>query len=282
MSTSDWLKFGSGVVALGTIIPGIGPCAGMLTAILNIGSTASAVLARPEDLPKYESAFDTTLGDAASAMDSLRSNAIVAYDTSLNMVYSDFNKLNTVGANIANTSSGWQFPDGVSQDNLFDALSNGATRALYLQLLPQFYSIDAVMGTPVDTVNLIGAINTLDQKCDLTYPADIDPLGYVQYPQISQDGPPNDFLVLAGAISNNLSHSMQESLPSASLLATMFGDPAGQITGYLNFPQDIIFSNSTLLAYRVGDEAAMYSETRCWKPGCEWDLHTGISQCVGP
>ncbi len=195
ISKSNWLKFGSGIAALGGVIPGIGPVFGLFSAVLNIGSTASAVATpTPQSLPRYETVFDTTMGEAASMLDTWQNNSIVAYDVSLNMVYTDFNKLDTVGAKIADTSSGWQFSGAVSEDSISEALSNGATRSLYLQLLPQFYSIDAVMTAPVDSLSLVGSINSWDQKCDVTYPANIDPFSYVQYPGIGQSGTPDNGL----------------------------------------------------------------------------------------
>ena len=285
MNVANWLKLGSGIASLiGQFSGPAGPLFSITSAILNIGSTASAMKAKPTDPVQFESQYDVSLGQTDAYAAAFTANIPIAYDTSLNMVYSDWTKLQTVGAKIDDTSSGWQLSDSVSGDALSNAIQTGAQRALYVQVVPSYYEIDYHFLQPVTAIGLLGSINDTNEACDAIY-SGIPDDGYGESIDVGTNGtqadgrPAMDFLVLAGNLSGDRSASMKESMPSQALLDTLFTDPNGATTGYLNLPKDLIFSNSSLFTYRQG---AMYSTTYCYKVPCQFDLHNGPGSCVGP
>jgi hypothetical protein len=282
MNIANWLKMAGAIDSLvGNFAGPLAPIFSVSSSMLNIGSDAYSLMAwKPGDPVQFESAYDVTLGQTDAYATLLTQNLPSAYDASANMVYSDWTKLKTVAAKADDTSSGWQVPDGVTADAISAAVSTGAQRALYLQLLPQNYSIDLHTAQPVSTITLLGSINEITQSCNASYP-NITSNGYDQKWALGTGGGSADYLVLAGVLDHNQNYKMQEHMPSQALVDELFADPATVTGGSLNLPKDLVFSDSSYLPVRDG--GGMYSSTYCYKIPCYYDLHLGGEGiCIGP
>lgn len=281
MTTANWLKLAGSVASVASNVAGLGPLGSLVGGILTLGGNASALgTSKGESITQFETRFDVTLGQSSAYVDAFNANLPIAYDTAMNMVYSDNFKLNFVAQKVENTSSGWQIPDPNELNLLSENIANGASRALYLQLLPKYFWIDQQMSKPVSAISLLGSIDDTTSTCAATYPG-IGDSGYVSGETFGDTGG-HDFLVFAGTLSVNGHPDMKESMPSQLLLDTLFGNPDTVAPGTtaLNFPQDLIIANNLVMPPRT--TLPMYSNLICYKPGCTFDGHSGFGPCIGP
>ncbi len=215
-------------------------------------------------------------------------NLVLSYDTALDTIYTDWGKLQATGAKTADSDSGWSFSDQLTIDALGQELSAGVNRYIYLQLLPKFYQLDAYVSSPVSNSKKLGMYFISQQyefgnqySCSATYPASLPSAATMAYPHIGNTSS-SDIFVIAGAINHQDTLNVSESLPSQSLITTLFApDPNGSGTptpGYLNLPMDPIYSNDGanggFLTYRSGPTQG---QGLCYDPGCV--SHNPSNQC---
>ena len=180
----------------------------------------------PPTPPNYESAFDTTLGQLAESESTYYQNLAGSYDSTLNVIYSDWSTLSATGSRTANSDSGWSFSNELDPDKFAAILSAGAQRSVYAQLVPQFYAVDTYQQQPVLTLDKLGTfMSFLDPRylysnsCDASYPSTVVSDGnlYQIYPSFGAPGK-TDMYVLGGTIDYQGTEHVTESFPTDSLL----------------------------------------------------------------
>ncbi len=294
-STAGWMNLVAGVAsvaaaALGPLeIPVAAAAIGVVSGELWAGSAAISMDdAADSTPPSYENTFDTTLGQMQENASTYAANLVLSYDTALDTIYTDWGKLQATGAKTADSDSGWSFSDQLTIDALGQELSAGVNRYIYLQLLPKFYQLDAYVSSPVSNSKKLGMYFISQQyefgnqySCSATYPASLPSAATMAYPHIGNTSS-SDIFVIAGAINHQDTLNVSESLPSQSLITTLFApDPNGSGTptpGYLNLPMDPIYSNDGanggFLTYRSGPTQG---QGLCYDPGCV--SHNPSNQC---
>ncbi len=306
MKTTDWMSLASSVASIGSSVfgvplPRVGAAIGVISGALGIGSAITSPWGPGRtNPPSYEDTFDTTLGNLDTYADQYTASFTASYDEAQESIYVDSGKLTAVGVKTEDTSSGWS-SSYLQEDEMSQALSNGTSRALYLQLMPQFYALDTYPTQPVDDVTKIG---TIYREYKLLYTAyctathsSLPQENFNTYAQIgyaSEASSPHDIFVIGGTINNQGNKDVSESLPSQLLLDTLFAAPPNGMppigSKYLNFPKDMFFStNQTdggLLHYRPGPDQGFTSQYgNCYKPGCKATTggeDSGAKECKGP
>ena len=150
-----------------------------------------------------------SLGNASAYESTLRSKLPVSYDTAIDTIYSDWMKLQTIAAKHDDTSSVWQIPNGVVSDGISAAIGMGATRSLYIQTVPNYYSRDTYSSVPIDSLSKLGMyyvylVDKLTNKftCTASYQADLSTEAYAIYPSLGPASPNHDMFVIGGTINN--------------------------------------------------------------------------------
>lgn len=300
-SASNWVGLVSSLTGLASSV--LGPEAdiasaglGAVSGLLATGSALAPFASNDEQTPtNYESTYDTTLAQLVQEATTYQQNLAKSYATALELIYSDWSKISAVGSRTSDSDSGWSFHNEFTATDIANVIAQGASRSLYLQILPQFFWLDAYVGAPVSDVAKLGTLyidypyeGVKQQVCNASYPLSLPSNGYASYYSYisySRSTPTvNDIYVIGGAISNQGKTSVSESLPSAALLNTLFGVPNpddSSTSGYLNIPTDLVYSsdgaNGGFLTYRGGPNQGNGS---CYKPGCQGD--TSSTNCVGP
>lgn len=276
VSAADWMGFLGGLTTLGSAV--LGPLDLPIAAA--VVGTASGVLATgaawspfatsdPASPPSYMNTFDTTLGQLQQNQSSYVKNLQYSYDSSLDAIYSDWAKLNAVFKETANSSSGWLLPDNVTSEGLATTFQNAIDRSMYIQVVPQFYQLDTFSAQPVSTLQGYGSLSfNGTYSCSNIYPASLSPADYAIYGHPGSSST-YDIYVMGGAINNDLSSKVSESLPTVSLLDILFGSSG------LGIPKDEWF---TMLSERRGPDFGYGS---CYKIGCTSGPY-GPNVCVGP
>ena len=297
VSTSEpqWLNLLAAVAsvaaaALGPAdLPIVAAAVGVTSGLLWSGSAiAPGFLGDPVTPPSYESTFETTLGNVEENESAYASALAVSYGTALDNIYSDWGKLAATGAKTANSDSGWSFNNQLASTYLGSNISAGVRRATYIQLVPQFYSLDTYTQQPVSTVAKLGMFSSTEaidfsevtNICTASYPGALTSNGYAykSYPSPGNPAGTNMF-VMGGTINYQGTKNVQESLPSDSLLNVLFGSDSGD----LNMPQDLVYGSNGL-ANRQGPSMGTYSGfSQCYKPGCvDYTYNTNQTQCINP
>jgi hypothetical protein len=290
---SQWMNLAS--AAIGLIGVGLGPAdlpfvAGALNASsggLKLGSAFVALDNTTAPL-SYENGFDTTLGTLQTNATTYQENMITSYGVALDVMYSDWGKLSQTGAKTANSDSGWAFLNQVQPAMISQILERGASRALYLQAVPQYYQLDTYSAAPVSDIDKMGMLSydaiTMGWSCVASYPSNITSQNYSIFPHIGNTSQ-SDIFVIGGAINNQNRDDVKESLPSTDLLNTLFSAPdSSQSTtsGYLNLPTDPIYSvnkaDGGYMQYRNGPSQG---NGACYKPG-KCNGVPDPKECVGP
>ena len=271
---SNWLRFGAGATSL----IGVGdPAFGILAAALNVGATCYAMAAANTDPAQFETGFDVLLGDTSIYAANLDANFPFAYDAAVDMIYSDWTKLQTVAVNHNDSTSDWQIPDEETSDAISAAVNTGAKRSLYIQTVPNYFSLDTYSSAPVDTVSDIGMYygeyleRNWNMSCTASYPKDLSTESYAIYPEL-ESTTNNDIFVLGGEIVHQNDSNVVESLPSQLLLDTLFSQDN------LNLPMDMLYARNGIFALRAGPQK-WTQQPLCFKPGCS---SLDSDECVGP
>jgi hypothetical protein len=123
-------------------------------------------------------------------------------------------------------------------------------------------------------------------QCSASYPTAPTSWGWGQYANPAGVG--TDIFVMGGAINNQGSKNVSETLPSDTLLSTLFDQPAdGQssATENLNAPYGLVFGTFTL-PNRPGPTQGTYDGiSQCYKPGCSDQTYESTpthSSCIAP
>ncbi len=305
LNASGWMSLVGGLVSIGSAALGVpAPQAAAALGVLSGGLSVGAAATSPwgtgdHNPPSYENTFDTTIGDLAKYATDRAQGFLTGYDQAQESIYVDSAKLLAVGAKAGDSDSGWSLTD-LQEDKMSEALSAGILRMLYLQLVPQFYSLDTYPAQPVRDVTQIGTFyQTYDvlyftTTCTSSHPSPNE-YGYMTnvapgWPP-GQNSSPYDIFVIAGNIHNQGTKDVSEDLPSDSLLETLFAPaPNGLDSSYLNFPRDMFYSTNKadggLLQYRPGPDQGYTNEHGlCYKPGCSAKNpgdDAGFTECRGP
>jgi len=298
----DWLNLAAGMTSiLGTALgpadfPVAAAAMGVTSGALWTGSAFGPFATNdPVTPPSYESSFDTTLGQMQEQASTYAANLALSYDTSLDNIYSDWGRLSATGAKTANSSTGWYFDSNVSEQGLTNQLAGGVRRSIYLQLIPQFYAADTYYQQPVASIDRLGLFYFNNpgpgnetppvDTCTAAYPSAItsNEYGYRVYSAYGSSGR-TDMFVLGGAINNQGTPNVTESLPSADLLNILFGAPPEidpPATAPLNIQQDLLYAS---VPRRGGPYMFDWPGfTLCYKPGCTDNAgEPQWSSCVGP
>lgn len=289
----SWMNLFAGLAAipaalLGPLdLPIAAAAFGAASGVLWTGSALSSPFSQETSAtpPSDENEFDTTLGQLEQNASTYATNLVISYDTSLDSIYSDWGKLQTIGAKTGDSDSGWQFVDALTVDSVGLQLATGASRSLYLQLLPQFFQLDVYGYVPTTvTIDKLGwyFVGTIYPdgrfyQCTSNY-GSVPSNGYHIYPQIG-DYSVNDVYVIGGTINYQGTQQVTEALPSSQLLDILFNPPAEGSTavGNLNFPVDPFYSDfdQNFLMYRTGPNAG---QGFCYTAPCYSDKSSNTCQ----
>ncbi|MGD0125139.1 MAG: hypothetical protein ABSF46_07275 [Terriglobia bacterium] len=294
-SSFDWMNLIAGITSIFGAAFGpldfaeAGAAMGVMSGVVWTGSAEQPwwSMTEPPTPPNYESAFDTTLGQLSASESTYYQNLADSYDSTLNVIYSDWGKLSATGSRTANSDSGWGFSNELDPDKFAAILSAGAQRSVYAQLVPQFYGLDTYQQQPVLTLDNLGMFESfLDPQynyansCHASYPSSVVSDGnlYQIFPSFGNPGK-TDIYVLGGTIDYQGTEYVTESFPTDSLVNIMFGANSGQ----LNIPQGLVFG-TVAIRQRQGPTMGTYNGIyQCYKPGCQ-DVTSSSSQssCIGP
>jgi hypothetical protein len=298
-SMCDWQNLLAGITSVGAAalgpldMPISAAAMGVTSGLLWTGSALAPWLpVDPATPPNYEDGFDVTLGQLQKQAEEYAGNLALSYDTSLDNIYSDWGKLSATGVKTSNSSTGWYFDNEISPTALANKLQDGVRRALYLQLMPQFYSLDTYAQQPVSTIDKLGMFyswggisGAMQNSCTASYSSSVPSLGWAHYATPGVAGA-TDIFVMGGAINNQGTQNVSESLPSNNLLGTLLDAPTdGQTPGSdnLNIPYDLVYGTFALPS-RSGPNMGTYDGvTQCYKPGCEDHTeYSNQSSCIAP
>jgi hypothetical protein len=121
----------------------IGPTASVITGSFGIASAATGGLhtaggAAPIPSPDYN--FATTIGELSS--NTLQQTFTAGFDTGLDTILGDWNKLSMIGPKITDTSQpGFQAATQAAQVVSTISIGQASQRSFYMALLPVFYSV---------------------------------------------------------------------------------------------------------------------------------------------
>ena len=295
-SSFDWMNLFAGVTSI--LAAGLGPAdLPIVAAMTGIASgalwTGSALdpwwQGNSATPPSDENTFDTTLGQLSNNSDQYAISLAASYDTALDNIYSDWGKLSATGAKTANSDSGWQFNNELTSLLLGEKLAAGVRRSMYIQVLPQFYSLDTYTQAPVSNIDQLGMFYSQTNSdgefvnsCTASYGSSISGWGWAHYanPSVAST---TDIYVMDGVITNQGTVNVTESLPTDTLLNTLFTAPADNdqsVTGPLNIPYNLVFGAS-LLPNRQGPY--MYKDIpQCYQVGCSDRTNPSKSKCINP
>ena len=300
----DWMNLMAGMTSIGAAA--LGPLDAPLAAAA-VGVTSGALWtgsamdpwwqgSDADTPPSYENTFDTTLGNLEQSAAVYAGNMATGYGTALNNIYSDWGRLQATGAKTSNTATGWYFSNQLSAEGIAAPMAAGVRRSMYLQLVPQFFWADTYTQQPVSDLDQIGMFESIpfgetrkifSNSCYNSYRTSTisnpfafstfgSPGGAAQY----------DFFVLGGAINNQNTPNVNETMPSDLLLNTLFAAPTGTETpgtGPLHIPQELVYGTA-VLPERSGPSMGSYDGiTQCYKPGCsDQTLDPTKSSCINP
>lgn len=274
--TSNWFRMAAGATAGFSMAD---PMFGVMAAALNVGATGYAMAALKTNPAQFETGFDVLLGNTSAYESTLRSRLPVSYDTAIDTIYSDWTKLQTIAAKHDDTNSAWQIPNGVVSDGISAAIGMGATRSLYIQTVPNYYSLDTYPSVPIDSLSKLGMYYTYLEDnftnkftCTASYQADLSTEAYAIYPSLGPPSTNNDMFVIGGTIDNQDNSKVKEAMPSQSLLDELFSQ------SNLNLPADMLLTNNGLFAVRNGPQMQA-TDPQCYTPPCG---SMDSTACVGP
>ena len=114
----------------------------MLSGALWTGSAAMTPLGlTTTTIPGPESPYDVLLSDIAGDASKYGNNLLSAFDGAVDNILSDGSKLAQVAALTSNSDSGWNLPNQTSQDGLAASIKAGASRSLWMDVLPNLYGV---------------------------------------------------------------------------------------------------------------------------------------------
>ena len=182
------------------------------------------------------------------------------YDTVLDNFYSDWNKLSAVSQKVVDGGSWYQNDQLKDLASFISYTSTAASRNAYLQLLPEYYSLDywpaqthsdprdIASNYSISYVSPLGVPYT-SYVCTTPYPGSVTAISNIAYARPSAGDPSRfDISVIGGVVTNNHSQHMHEAFPSADLTTTLF-DPKA-----LNLPLDLFFAQNGPLQRRDGPD----------------------------
>lgn len=294
----DWMNLLAGVtsIAAAALGPADLPVVAVMTGVASGALWSGSALdpwwqgSDTSTPPSYENTFDTTLGNLSNNSDQYAINLTASYDTALDTIYSDWGKLSATGAKTADSNSGWQFDNQLTSLLLGEQLAAGARRSMYIQVLPQFYSLDTYTHQPVSDLDKVGMfysyyggpVGDWQNSCNASYPSTVLSNPYQYRVNPSPLGPGTDMYVMGGTINNQDTENVSESLPSDLLLSTLFSAGDSTPTGPLNIPKGLLYG-TTVLANRQGpSQGTYYGISQCYKPGCQDVGYPKNSKCIAP
>lgn len=262
---SNWLKLGGSIIALGN---SLNPAFGVVGGLMNVASQVTAPKTpgyNDSVIPRAFADYETTLSELTKQKDTYITGLRTGIETARDNVYSDWAKLQTVGKNVADTSSPWYLDTQVKLESLMaPAAAAAASRYAYLQLLPKYFQLDYWPATPVDTPRKIGTQNSdcngSNCVCFASYSDRTIDLPNYSWDAFKTPGNASakDIFVIGGAINEDWLGRWHETIPSADLLNSLF-DPQGQ----LKLSRELFFSPNGPLGRRNGPR---FSDKVCYNP----------------
>jgi len=297
-SSYDWMNLLAGITSIAAAglgpldVPVVAAAVGITSGALWTGSAMAPWATNdPATPPNYESAYDTTLGQLSESATTYSENLQASYDTSLDNIYSDWGRLSATWARTSNSASGWYFDSYVTADRVGGILQGGVRRSLYTQLLPKFYYLDSYQQQPVTNLDKIGMFyahwvtpnDFWACQCNSSYSSSVLSNTNLHRVFNSPGTTGNtDMYVLGGSIANQGTTNVDESFPSDSLQAILFGSGDAD----LNIPPSLIYETIGFLTGRPGGPSmGTYGGVhQCYKPGCkDFGLaDPSGSSCIAP
>ncbi len=269
LNTSNILNFLGAVVSVGTAIAtgGLisdttlekqvqavgGVLSGTLWAGGSVGFVNPGQQQSASDIPNPNRTFVTSIGQLAQGQ--LQGQLGLNFDTSLDLLLSDWNKLAIVGPQVSNTTSGgWYISRQVVQTTTTNLLSSAAEKSFYLSLLSSYYNVDAWVDANAWFDSNPSQGYTVGTSCPGLYPwKDMPTDSFIEFPLVgpSQNsevsGTTYEQYIMGGPVPYPGSTSKYSESLVTTALATYLFEPAG-----LNFPKYAFLANNGPLPVRPG------------------------------
>ncbi|MEI9978496.1 MAG: Ig-like domain-containing protein [Edaphobacter sp.] len=202
------------------------------------------------DIPNANRNFLTTIGQLAQGQ--LQGQLGLNFDTSLDLLLSDWNKLAIVGPKVSDTTSGgWYLRRQVVQTTTVGILSTAAERSFYLSLLPSYYFVDEWVDANAWLYSLPSQgywSGGYSGTCEEFYPWRSMPAdSYVSLPLVGSSSGSYDQYIMGGVVEHpGNTGSYSDPLVSGALATYLF-EPAG-----LNLPKYSFLALNGPLTPRAG------------------------------
>jgi hypothetical protein len=184
-SGANIANLAAGVASIAAVIAGaaFGPAGifiGVLSGALWTGSAAGSL---DSTLPGPENAYDVTLSEVMANASKYSTNLQFSFGGAVDNIYSDSNKLETIGALTSNSDSSWNIPNNAASEALASAMTLGATRSMWLDVLPGLYGVRQTTGNTQTNPSQLGSIYTNPQNgqgyCETVYNGTIPAASFV-------------------------------------------------------------------------------------------------------
>jgi Bacterial Ig-like domain (group 3) len=267
--------------------------AGAAGGFTNAGSSA---------LPSPDSILNTTIGQIANG--DLQDALLAGFDTTLDTITGDWEKLNAIGPLVTDpTNQAFFSPNQVEQSAVIGLMTQASQRSLYLSLLPAFYQVqywpqvNSESMTATNYPDMGSTRNGDTNSCKAFYTDGYDPPpAYVSawYPsiggayfqgwmantyafQFDWAVNPIDYYVLALPFQNVGATDTYAHYITPSLANLLFGTQQGA----LNFPLDAFVAHSGPMDLRLDGQPSSFSDLSIQNPNSGQNLtgHYDSSIC---
>jgi hypothetical protein len=262
-NSSDILNLMAGVASLiGPIAAPVLPEAGILFGVLSGAAwTGSAALTplSPGSIPGPESSYDVTLATLIANASTYSSNMLQGFDGAVDNILTDTNKLKTIGGLTSDSDSNWSLANFSNYDAISTAVSDGASRSLWLDVLKGLYGIRQNPGGDSGNPGTFGSETFIDREvpfCASVYSASesgvVPAASLVSYPTIGDPSKIDTYFMAEGANPSQPTYSLSvKDVAASSELATLLttNQPvsiAGTNQTGLNIPAMMLYTSSDL------------------------------------
>jgi hypothetical protein len=256
VSGANMANLAAGITSIAAVIAGaaFGPAGvfiGVLSGALWTGSAAAAL---DSSIPGPENTYDVTLSDAAANASEYSTNLQNNFDGAVDNIFSDPNKLATIGGLTSNSDSSWNLPSKDATAALASTITLGATRSMWLDVLPGLYGVRQTLGNSQTNPNTLGSVHDKgsDQECSSLYP-NVPSASFAVYPNPASPQLNDLYLLAEGpTVNNNFTDDVQDYAVSQDLSNLLMNAGSVSIGGGpsqpgLNLGQLSLLSNASPL-----------------------------------
>jgi hypothetical protein len=167
-------------VVTGAAVPPLGAFMGVVSGALWTGSAAGSL---DSTLPGPENTYDVTLSEVMADASTYSTNLQNSFGGAVDNIFSDPNKLETIGALTSNSDSSWNLSNLVDSAGLRSTITLGVTRSVWLDVLPGLYGVRQTTGNSQTSPSQLGSIvdKSGNGQCLTVYAGAIPSASWVVY-----------------------------------------------------------------------------------------------------